>query len=222
MGKEMLQKFLAERFIEVCSDIEEIVATGRYPVAVLLRGYGLLEIVQDFFAERRSDGKCSAEMCSEGMSLAGDGRLPEVLEEALSGYKSVYERCGDRLEDMLDNDVISQQAAAYLQSWKEKYEKAHGEYMKAVELWEAAKAAHKAQEEGSFFEKQRTLRYVRRLAGFKLERRRTGNFVARTFELMHQAQFAAREAELMMYEHNVEYKCNPEVYRKIYELACSR
>ena len=29
---------------------------------------------------------------------------------------------------------------------------------------------------------------------------------------------AAREAELQLYEHNVEYKCNPALYRKIYDM----
>ncbi len=213
----MLQKFLAERFAEVCSDIREISATGRYPVVVLLRGYELLEVAQDYFA---ADGELQESLAGE--SSAGSRELPKVLEEALSGYKREYEECGERLVTVLDKDVISQKAAAYLQPWKRKYEKAHGEYLKAAQLWEAAKVAHQAQQEGSFFEKLRTLRSVRKMAGFKLERKRTGNFVARTFDLMHQAQLVAREAELMMYEHNVEYKCNPEVYRKIYELSCSR
>ena len=79
--------------------------------------------------------------------------------------------------------------------------------------------AHKAQEEGGFMERWRTLRAVRKLAGFRLERRRTGNFVARTLELMQQAMLRAREAELIMYDHNVGYKCNPDVYLRIYEIA---
>jgi hypothetical protein len=34
---------------------------------------------------------------------------------------------------------------------------------------------------------------------------------------MQQAQARAREAELKLYEHNVEYKCTPDSYLRIYE-----
>ena len=60
------------------------------------------------------------------------------------------------------------------------------------------------------------------MAGFRLERKRTGNFVTRTFDLMQQAQAKAREAELKMYEHNVAYKCSPNTYLKIFELLSEK
>lgn len=209
MERTALQKVMAERFAEVSRDIVEIVSTGRYPVVVLLRGYGLLELAQDFFT-----GKDGAD------GEVADERIQQELEGVLSEYKKVYEEYGQRLMQVLDRNEIALKAEAYMRPWQRKFEKANGEYEKAVELWEAAKAAHKAQEEGGFFEKLRTLRAVRKMAGFRLERRRTGNFVARTLELMQQARFEAREAELMMYGHNVGYKCNPELYGKIYELVC--
>ena len=141
------------------------------------------------------------------------------LESALSGYKEEYERSGERLMQVLDREVIARKAEAYMQPWKRRFDKADSEYKKAVELWEAANVAHKAQEEGGFMERWRTLRTVRKLAGFRLERKRTGNFVARTLELMQQAMLRAREAELVMYDHNVGYKCNPDVYLRIYEIS---
>jgi len=85
-----------------------------------------------------------------------------------------------------------------------------------------AKVAHKAQEEGGFFEKWKTLRQVRKMAGFPLERRHTGNFVARTFDLMEEARMKMREAELKMYGHNVAYKCTPDTYMKIFELLSEK
>ena len=57
------------------------------------------------------------------------------------------------------------------------------------------------------------------MAGFPLERGRTGNFVSRTFDLMQQAQSRAREAQLQMYGHNVAHKCTPDSYMRIFELA---
>ena len=101
--------------------------------------------------------------------------------------------------------------------WKRRHNEALEELEKATALWEMAKIAHKAQQEGNLWERWKTLRQVRKMAGFRLERRRTGNFVTRTFELMQQAQARAREAELKLYEHNVEYKCTPDSYLRIYE-----
>ena len=189
----------------VTADIREIVASGQYPVVVLLRGYELLEVLQDTMPELQEKRPALAE-----------------LEKALSGYRAEFERSGQSLMKVLDREVIARKAEGYLQPWKRKYEKAKDEYRKAVELHEAAKVAHQAQCEGGFFEKWRTLRQVRKMAGFRLERRRTGNFVARTLDLMQQAMLVARDAELAMYSHNVEYKCNPDVYMKINELLTKK
>jgi hypothetical protein len=189
----------------VTADIREIVASGQYPVVVLLRGYELLEVLQDTMPELQEKRPALAK-----------------LEEALLEYRDEFERSGQSLMKVLDREVIARKAEGYLQPWKRKYEKAKDEYRKAVELHEAAKVAHQAQCEGGFFEKWRTLRLVRKMAGFRLERRRTGNFVARTLDLMQQAMLVARDAELAMYSHNVEYKCNPDVYMKINELLTKK
>lgn len=193
-----MNDMLAVSIESVTADIREMVTTGKYPVVMLLRGYGLLELLEDHFSSRCGD-------C-------------EVIGNALSEYKRVYEEYGEKLEEMLDREIIKSKAEAYMRPWQRKLDEAQKAYKKSVELWEAAKAAHQAQEEGGIVERWRTLKAVRRLAGFRLERRRTGNFVARTSELMRQAQMAAREAELQLYEHNVEYKCNPALYRKIYDM----
>ena len=201
----------------VATDVREIVATGQYPVVTLLRAYDLLEVLQE--AESAIKVQC-LELQDKEPNVAQEERQQwEGLKNALSAYKEEYETNGERLVQVLDREVIARKAEAYLQPWKRKFDKADGEYKKSVELWEAAKVAHKAQEEGSFMERWRTLRAVRKLAGFRLERKRTGNFVARTLELMQQAMLRAREAELIMYDHNVGYKCNPDVYLRIYEMA---
>ena len=205
----------------VTADVREIVATGQYPVVTLLRAYDLLEVLQEAesalkvqYLELQDKGQ---NIESEDSNMVQDSI--DKQQNALSGYKEEYERSGERLMQVLEREVIARKAEAYLQPWKRKFDKADSEYKKAVELWEAAKVAHKAQEEGGFMERWRTLRAVRKLAGFRLERRRTGNFVARTLELMQQAMLRAREAELIMYDHNVGYKCNPDVYLRIYEIA---
>lgn len=216
----------------VTADVREIVASGQYPVVVLLRGYELLEVLQDAMPALQDLGvmpvlqKAGAAQMQEKTGAAqekqqGVGTVAK-LQEALLGYAEEFAGSGQRLMEVLDREVIARKAEGYLQPWKRRYEKAQGEYKKAVELHEAAKVAHQAQCEGGFVERWKTLRMVRKMAGFRLERRRTGNFVARTLDLMQQAMLVAREAELAMYSHNVGYKCNPDVYIKINELLTQK
>ncbi len=209
----------------VAEDMRSIVETGQYPVVVLLRAYDLLELLQDMQLGR--DGKLLQDIGSKlsghknGLEQSGELSGERRLAEAVGKFREVYDRDGERLLQVLDPQVISQKAQGYLRPWQRRYEKANGEYRKAVELHEAAKVAHQAQLEGGLMERFRTLRAVRKLAGFRLERKRTGNYVARTLELMQQAMFVAREAELAMYSHNIEYKCNPKVYEKLNDLLNS-
>ena len=216
----------------VTADVREIVASGQYPVVVLLRGYELIEVLQDAMPALQDLGvmpvlqKAGAAQMQEKTGAAqekqqGVGTVAK-LQEALLGYAEEFAGSGQRLMEVLDREVIARKAEGYLQPWKRRYEKAQGEYKKAVELHEAAKVAHQAQCEGGFVERWKTLRMVRKMAGFRLERRRTGNFVARTLDLMQQAMLVAREAELAMYSHNVGYKCNPDVYIKINELLTQK
>ena len=225
----------------VTADVREIVASGQYPVVVLLRAYDLLEVLQDAMPELQDEllqdampllqeGADSyadaAGMVADAAGMAADDAEPgaaelgaeQKLQKSLCGYREEFARSGQRLMEVLDREVIARKAEGYLRPWVRRHEKAQGEYKKAVELHEAAKVAHQAQMEGGLMERWRTLRAVREMAGFRLERKRTGNFVARTLELMQQAMLVAREAELAMYSHNIEYKCNPDVYMKINDL----
>ena len=226
----------------VTADVREIVASGQYPVVVLLRAYDLLEVLQDAMPglqeqdampELQERGVMpgmqeGTDRCAAG--VAADSAEPGVaelgaeqkLQKALCGYREEFARSGQRLMEVLDREVIARKAQGYLRPWQRRFEKAQGEYRKAVELHEAAKVAHQAQMEGGLMERWRTLRDVRKLAGFRLERRRTGNYVARTLDLMQQAMLVAREAELAMYSHNIEYKCNPKVYMKINDLLTQK
>lgn len=195
---------LAAQVEQVRMDMEEIAATGQYPVQVLLRGYDLLEKLQEWENVKYNVGDSGA------------------FYKALGEFCRSYLSCGERLYAVMDMEQIRMKAAAYMSPWVGRFKEAQQEMEKATALWEMAKVAHKAQEEGGFWEKWRTLRQVRRMAGFRLERGRTGNFVTRTFDLMQQAQAREREAQLQMYSHNVAHKCTPDSYMRIFELASQK
>ena len=201
-------KVLTEQVEEVCEDVEEMAASGQYPVVTLLRGYDLLETLGDW------------EKVSYNLEQV-QKENPEYVDgfhAALKQYLQSYLANGERLYALMDMDQIKMKAAAYMGPWKRRHNEALEELEKATALWEMAKVAHQAQQEGSYWERWKTLRQVRKMAGFRLERKRTGNFVVRTFDLMQQAQSKARDAELKLYQHNVEYKCTPDVYMKLCEI----
>ena len=204
MEKNNWLQELAAQVLQVKEDMEEIALNGQYPVVVLLRSYDLLEKLGNW-----EDMEYNMQQYGKGESA----RFYEALEQ----YCNSYLANGERLYAIMDMEQIKMKAAAYMGPWKRRHNEALEALEKATALWEMAKVAHKAQLEGSFWEKWKTLRQVRKMAGFRLERKRTGNFVSRTFDLMQEAQTRAREAELKLYEHNVEYKCTPDSYLRIYE-----
>ncbi len=189
---------------QVRVDMEGIAATGQYPVQVMLRGYELLERLGDW------------------ENVQYNVKDKESFHNALEKFRESYIACGEQLYAVMDPEQIKLKTAAYMSPWVRKFKEAQQELEKATALWEMAKTAHKAQEEGNFWEKWKTLRQVRKMAGFPLERGRTGNFVSRTFDLMQQAQSRAREAQLQMYGHNVAHKCTPDSYMRIFELVCGQ
>ncbi len=212
MGKynEERLREIAAMIRQVSADIEDITVSGQYPVVTLLRGYELLECLGDDTLEYELD------QAGEGSSAAGE------FFEAVERFRECYLANGEKLYSVIDMEQVQMKAAAYMGPWGKRYKEAKEAFEKAEELHKMAKIAHKAQEEGGFFEKWKTLRQVRKMAGFPLERRRTGNFAARTFDLMEEARMKMREAELKMYGHNVAYKCTPDTYMKIFELLSKK
>ena len=189
---------------QVKDDVLDMVQSCQYPVLVLLRGYELLECLCDVETVNFYIGEAD-EQCAEG------------FKAALKEYQQCYLANGEKLYAIMDISQIKMKAAAYMGPWHRRYNDVVEEMRKAEELLEAAKAAHKAQQEGGFIEKWKTLRQVRQMAGFRLERKRTGNFVARCTDMLHQAQMKTRNAQLELFAHSVEHKCSPDTYLRIFE-----
>ena len=196
---------LASMVRQVKDDIVEMAESQQYPALVLLRGYDLLECLSDVDKVKFYMGEVDV--------VSGDSFLA-----ALQEYRQCYLDHGEKLYITMDMVQVKMKAAAYMGPWKKRHNDALEEVRKAEELLEMAKIAHKAQEEGGFWERRRTLRAVRKMAGFRLERKRTGNFVTRCTDLLHEAQIKARNAELNLFAHNIEHKCSPDTYLRIFEL----
>ena len=68
------------------------------------------------------------------------------------------------------------------------------------------------------FARRRALRDLRERAGFRLESHRIGNYVAKTFDLMNEAQARFAKAQQAVFAADVSYKVRPSEYSEIY--AC--
>ena len=203
MNNEWLEE-LAGMLVQVKDDVVEMAGSGQYSVVVLVRGYDLLE--------------CLADVEKVKYQMQQDKAAANMLEIAMDEYVQCYLSYGEQLYGIIDMEQVKMKAAAYMGPWKRLHNEALEKVAKVEALLELAQAAHKAQEEGGFLEKWRTLREVRKMAGFRLERKRTGNFVARCQEDLQMARSEARKAELKVYAHSVEHKCTPDTYLKIFEV----
>ena len=203
MNNEWLEE-LAGMVVQVSADIVEMAESRQYPVVVLLRGYDLLECLSDTEKVK--------------FYMQQDVAAANMLEIAMAEYVERYLSCGEQLYGIIDMEQVRMKAAAYMGPWKRLHNEALEKVAQVEQLLEAAQAAHKAQEAGGVLEKWRTLRTERKMAGFRLERKRTGNFVARCQEDLQMARSEARKAELKVYAHSVEHKCTPDSYLRIFEL----
>ena len=196
---------LASMLRQVADDIVEMAQSRQYPVVVLLRGYELLECLSDI-------GKVEYQV------QQADSVTADAFKAAMEGFVHNWLSYGEQLYAVMDMEQVKMKAAAYMGPWKKRHNDALEKVAQAEELLEAAKRAHDAQQNGGLFLRWKTLRAVRKMAGFRLERKRTGNFVARCTDDLHMARNEARKAELNLYAHSVEHKCSPDTYLRIFEL----
>ena len=69
------------------------------------------------------------------------------------------------------------------------------------------------------FARKRALRELRERAGFRLESHRIGNYVAKTFDLMNEAQVRFARAQQALFAADFRYKIKPEIHAGIYRIC---
>ena len=88
----------------------------------------------------------------------------------------------------------------------------------AASLHEFAKEVFEIWQTSGVFARRRALRDLRERAGFRLESHRIGNYVAKTFDLMNEAQARFARAQQAVFAADVRYKICPEIYSRIYDI----
>ena len=92
----------------------------------------------------------------------------------------------------------------------------------AASLHEFAKETFETWQTAGIFMRKRALKALRDRAGFKLESHRIGNYVAKTFDLMNEAQMRFAKAQQALFAADVAYKIRPGIYDKVYDLLVNQ
>ena len=129
-----------------------------------------------------------------------------------------YRRSAAALKEAYDEEALKLEAARVVRPLEEAVENTRFKAAAAASLHEFAKETFEIWQTGGVFSRRRALRELRERAGFRLESERIGNYVAKTFDLMNEAQTAFAAAQQALFAGNVSYKIKPGVCARLAEL----
>ena len=180
---------LAKEITQCIEDMQSAAESGKITLEMQIRAYDLLDKLLDI----------------SGVGVAGPAEA----------FREQYFILETELKNAYDEDTLQKEAeqavAPYIKELETTAEKAR----KATVLHEAAKKTFEIWSTGGFFERNKALRNLRRLAGFRLESNRIGNFVSKTFDLMNETNMKCAQTQQALFNANVSYKIKPGLYSKI-------
>ena len=176
----------------------------------------LLQCTEDM-RQAAQNGKISIDACVRAYDL-----LDKILDLPLCGIAGPAEKFREEyflleadLKAAYDEEALKAEAQKRIEPYVRALESAAEKARKAEVLHTEAKRTFEIWTNGGFFERNRALRNLRKLAGFRLESSRIGNFVAKTFDLMNEANTECARAQQALFAANVTYKIKPGLYSRI-------
>lgn len=211
--------------IEICTaDIRQAVESASFSLEALVRSYDLLDLILSYVSEYAGFSGDAGFSGNPGFSgdagfsgnpgFSGDAGLKSVVED----YCETYEKNHLELETLFDEDKLKSQVNSSLESLRQKLNDTRYEAAAAASLHEFAKEVFEIWQTSGIFARRRALRELRERAGFRLESHRIGNYVAKTFDLMNEAQARFAKAQQELFAADVTYKVQPGLYGKIYDV----
>ena len=181
------------------ADVRNAVTRGRVSLEEQVRAYDLLDaLLGGEYME------CGTVPCV--------GKVEEFCE--------VYESVEQDLARCFDAGALQREAEALLVPLKTETEELRFEAASAASLHEFAKEVFDIWQTQGIFARKRALRELRERAGFRLESHRIGNYVAKTFDLMNEAQARFARAQQALFAADVRYKIRENIYGEIYKILC--
>ena len=180
---------LAKEINQCIEDMQTAAATGKITLQMQERAYNLLDHILDM----------------PNVGIAGPAEA----------FREQYYILEEDLKAAYNEEALKQEAQDWMAPFVKTLDEVADKARKASILHETAKQTHELWRTGGFFERNKALRNLRQLAGFRLESNRIGNFVAKTFDLMNEANIKCAQAQQALFNANVTYKIKPGLYSKI-------
>lgn len=200
---------ISKELVQCTEDMRQAAQNGKISLEAQVRAYDLLEYIMDL-PEGGSVGPADGYMDTIATWCSSLGPAEE--------YYSEYSRLASALESAYDEEYLIQLAKDVLQPLEEALSEASQLASERTALHQCAKETFEIWQNGGFFSRQSALRKLRALAGFRLESDRIGNYVAKTFDLMNEANAAFAKAQKNLFAANVSYKIKPGLYSRIAEV----
>ena len=197
---------ISKELVQCTEDMRQSAQTGRISLDACVRAYDLLEKIMDL-PEGGTVGPADVYSDTVATWCSFLGPAEEFCAE--------YKRLAAVLETAYDSQALMAEAQERLKPLEKALEDAALLSAERTTLHQCAKAAFEIWQSGGFFARQSALRKLRSLAGFRLESNRIGNYVAKTFDLMNEAQSAYARAQQTLFSSNVSYKIKPGLYARI-------
>ena len=147
--------------------------------------------------------------------ILSDACSVETLKEWSLKFKEAY---SPDLDEAYDEAALKDEAAQNLKSYEDALNEARFKAASAESLHLYAKDIFEIWQNSGVFARRRALKDLRKRAGFKLESHRIGNYVAKTFDLMNEAQMQFARSQQKLFANDVTYKLQPGMYGKIADI----
>jgi hypothetical protein len=135
--------------------------------------------------------------------------------EAASHFCKEYDALAPALDKAYNEAALQALSAQHLQPFKAALAQAEVKVARLTNLHECAKSTFDIWQTKGLFARQKAIRILRQQAGFRLETKRIGNYVAKTFDLMNEARAEYGRAQQILFAADVSYKIKPGVYQEI-------
>ena len=197
---------ISKELVQCTEDMRQSAQDARISLDACVRAYDLLEKIMDL-PEGGTVGPADVYSDTVATWCSSLGPAEEFCAE--------YKRLAAVLETAYDSQTLMAEVQERLKPLEKALEDAALLSAERTTLHQCAKATFEIWQSGGFFARQSALRKLRSLAGFRLESNRIGNYVAKTFDLMNEAQSAYARAQQILFSSNVSYKIKPGLYARI-------
>ena len=193
--------------LEQCiADMREAVHNGRMTLEAQTRAYDLLGYLLEAPA---------GEVVTDGCVTASEDDARTGMTASAGAFLSAYSECSDKLSAAYDGNQLREESDVRLEPFRKALKEAEDRLKTMTDLHDCAKKTYEIWTGAGFFARQKALRILRQKAGFRLESKRIGNYVAKTFDLMNEAAAAYARAQQALFAADRSYKIRPGIYGEI-------